>query len=112
MRNIFKLKVGNRGFGSDGPDGIERTPTVGPSPTQLAREVVEGQHYRQSRLPERDGAAPQRSPELPSFRLSPSGLTTPAYTGIYAERRPRSEAHTSELQSLMRIPYAAFCLKK
>src|SRR3546814_6735002 len=25
---------------------------------------------------------------------------------------PRSEAHTSELQSLMRISYAAFCLKK
>src|SRR3546814_1372652 len=27
-------------------------------------------------------------------------------------RRPRSEEHTSELQSLMRISYAAFCLKK
>src|SRR3546814_5718274 len=27
-------------------------------------------------------------------------------------RRERSEEHTSELQSLMRISYAAFCLKK
>src|SRR3546814_3035738 len=26
--------------------------------------------------------------------------------------RPRSEEHTSELQSLMRISYAVFCLKK
>src|SRR3546814_6908084 len=26
--------------------------------------------------------------------------------------RARSEEHTSELQSLMRIPYAVFCLKK
>src|SRR3546814_4726078 len=26
--------------------------------------------------------------------------------------RTRSEEHTSELQSLMRIPYAVFCLKK
>src|SRR3546814_5750719 len=26
--------------------------------------------------------------------------------------RQRSEEHTSELQSLMRIPYAVFCLKK
>src|SRR3546814_3629870 len=26
-------------------------------------------------------------------------------------RRPRSEEHTSELQSLMRISYAVFCLK-
>src|SRR3546814_3951623 len=28
------------------------------------------------------------------------------------EGRPRSEEHTSELQSLMRISYAVFCLKK
>src|SRR3546814_2917391 len=27
-------------------------------------------------------------------------------------RSPRSEEHTSELQSLMRISYAVFCLKK
>src|SRR3546814_5041456 len=31
---------------------------------------------------------------------------------IWAERRRRSEEHTSELQSLMRISYAVFCLKK
>src|SRR3546814_8088785 len=29
-----------------------------------------------------------------------------------APRAPRSEEHTSELQSLMRISYAVFCLKK
>src|SRR3546814_2156442 len=29
-----------------------------------------------------------------------------------ARRRIRSEEHTSELQSLMRISYAVFCLKK
>src|SRR3546814_7880327 len=28
------------------------------------------------------------------------------------EQRQRSEEHTSELQSLMRISYAVFCLKK
>src|SRR3546814_3288295 len=32
--------------------------------------------------------------------------------GIHAARRQRSEEHTSELQSLMRISYAVFCLKK
>src|SRR3546814_6888236 len=32
--------------------------------------------------------------------------------GIEAHRNPRSEEHTSELQSLMRISYAVFCLKK
>src|SRR3546814_5036735 len=39
------------------------------------------------------------------------------HTGRYAhldgaERSARSEEHTSELQSLMRISYAVFCLKK
>src|SRR3546814_2311971 len=29
-----------------------------------------------------------------------------------ADGAPRSEEHTSELQSLMRISYAVFCLKK
>src|SRR3546814_9375253 len=34
-------------------------------------------------------------------------------TGEYARGRDtRSEEHTSELQSLMRISYAVFCLKK
>src|SRR3546814_4360567 len=36
--------------------------------------------------------------------LQPSGR--PAFHGL------RSEEHTSELQSLMRISYAVFCLKK
>src|SRR3546814_11055235 len=31
---------------------------------------------------------------------------------VPALRAPRSEEHTSELQSLMRISYAVFCLKK
>src|SRR3546814_4475337 len=30
----------------------------------------------------------------------------------FARKSPRSEEHTSELQSLMRISYAVFCLKK
>src|SRR3546814_6698982 len=32
--------------------------------------------------------------------------------GFGVEARLRSEEHTSELQSLMRIPYAVFCLQK
>src|SRR3546814_7247043 len=37
-----------------------------------------------------------------------------AWTGNieYGQSRSRSEEHTSELQSLMRISYAVFCLKK
>src|SRR3546814_9428193 len=33
-------------------------------------------------------------------------------TAYLATRKERSEEHTSELQSLMRISYAVFCLKK
>src|SRR3546814_1608291 len=46
------------------------------------------------------------------------GIARPAYVPVYAEAlhrlgtEHRSEEHTSELQSLMRISYAVFCLKK
>src|SRR3546814_10810618 len=33
-------------------------------------------------------------------------------TGTSIDQKRRSEEHTSELQSLMRISYAVFCLKK
>src|SRR3546814_8233296 len=36
----------------------------------------------------------------------------PANRAAAAQGAPRSEEHTSELQSLMRISYAVFCLKK
>src|SRR3546814_7025929 len=34
------------------------------------------------------------------------------HKGVYVKSGQRSEEHTSELQSLMRISYAVFCLKK
>src|SRR3546814_4312188 len=45
------------------------------------------------------------------FSFSPAAhIMNPAL--VVADRLlPRSEAHTSELQSLMRISYAGFCLK-
>src|SRR3546814_6383251 len=42
-----------------------------------------------------------------------TGRTPRGYPRPHGGRRPdRSEEHTSELQSLMRISYAVFCLKK
>src|SRR3546814_3317417 len=41
---------------------------------------------------------------------SVSARSTPVMVG--ASEKVRSEEHTSELQSLMRISYAVFCLKK
>src|SRR3546814_9377062 len=41
-----------------------------------------------------------------------SPLSSGGGKSIDQERASRSEEHTSELQSLMRISYAVFCLKK
>src|SRR3546814_3328584 len=40
----------------------------------------------------------------------PLGLTTKGFDQLCADRGVRSEEHTSELPSLMRISYAVFCL--
>src|SRR3546814_2718023 len=41
-----------------------------------------------------------------------SGRVAAAAGGVAGLAHPRSEEHTSELQSLMRISYSVFCLKK
>src|SRR3546814_5238935 len=43
---------------------------------------------------------------------APTGVVTRHRTHGACLTEPRSEEHTSELQSLMRISYAVFCLKK
>src|SRR3546814_3162535 len=48
------------------------------------------------------------SPSRPIVNASPPAMTV--IRGVQMQRR--SEEHTSELQSLMRISYAVFCLKK
>src|SRR3546814_7495045 len=57
------------------------------------------------RLIERaEQAAPAMPPAMPP--------APPQYRDDHSRRDDRSEEHTSELQSLMRISYAVFCLKK
>src|SRR3546814_1803729 len=69
------------------------------------------------KYPLRSGDAACRIRSARSFKpVSPerSGSSDPGETegGLTPQRAPRSEEHTSELQSLMRISYAGFCLKK
>src|SRR3546814_4541385 len=47
-----------------------------------------------------------------SFERTWNGLTLPRRKPVLQMTSCRSEEHTSELQSLMRISYAVFCLKK
>src|SRR3546814_8092212 len=59
-----------------------------------------------------EGAEPRKSPVMLRFdrALLAKGDAAAKRRGI--SRSARSEEHTSELQSLMRIAYAVFCLKK
>src|SRR3546814_5959551 len=50
-----------------------------------------------------------RQLELAVIRAGPARQLA---TVAHPDRRGRSEEHTSELQSLMRISYAVFCLNK
>src|SRR3546814_6446325 len=49
-------------------------------------------------------AAATKTPRVPAFSVAPTRAAPGA--------SPRSEEHTSELPSLMRISYAVFCLKQ
>src|SRR3546814_10470311 len=75
--------------------------------TACARERISG-------LPGPSGSTPQR--RGPAWQLFDSaGGKSPRCRCADWRRRicaARSEEHTSELQSLMRISYAVFCLKK
>src|SRR3546814_3294538 len=51
----------------------------------------------------------RRSGEVIAAQLATIGVKTDIFQLEWAQR---SEEHTSELQSLMRISYAVFCLKK
>src|SRR3546814_10698861 len=55
-----------------------------------------------------------RMDRLPRWGCKPGGLAASmaATSSPPLEQARRSEEHTSELQSLMRISYAVFCLKK
>src|SRR3546814_3859758 len=79
----------------------------GPSHRSLQRQLQLCTRRRQS------GAEPARRLFTPSRREGARLFASGAQAGISTHRRPcRSEEHTSELQSLMRISYAVFCLNK
>src|SRR3546814_10248665 len=63
---------------------------------------------------QRPGAAGRRRGDLhrPALGPHPPPVHRQGADGMTATVAARSEEHTSELQSLMRISYAVFCLKK
>src|SRR3546814_1258890 len=100
------------------PPRSTRTDTLFPY-TTLFRSVHPG-GVRHDRVLLRRLAVPPR--RIPRAEKSPAGhddadlacdhRRLPLQRVGHARRCRRSEEHTSELQSLMRISYAVFCLKK
>src|SRR3546814_10614041 len=54
----------------------------------------------------------RRAAAEPGRQRKPDARGAKAFECVTTVKRSRSEEHTSELQSLMRISYAVFCLKK
>src|SRR3546814_3436750 len=51
-------------------------------------------------------------PTIPAVQCEPAPKKGAVHNPAMTTKGARSEEHTSELQSLMRISYAVFCLKK
>src|SRR3546814_7724793 len=94
-----------------GEPGLEGVPFVGkghrsPGRRRLCRRLTLERGGEWERFVVRDDFR---------FRVVGGGQSQPAGRFVADQRidaRQRSEEHTSELQSLMRISYAVFCLKK
>src|SRR3546814_7864358 len=87
------------------PPRSTRTDTLFPYTTLFRSAGCAHNRFRAANAPgscPAGGGRPSRTPRGPS----PSGTDCVVFCSA------RSEEHTSELQSLMRISYAVFCLKK
>src|SRR3546814_5869122 len=86
------------------PPRSTRTDTLFPDTTLFRSRVT---HASQGAASQRVHAAP---PAPGNQSNSPSAMNCSSF--VRRRTQHRSEEHTSELQSLMRISYAVFCLKK
>src|SRR3546814_17505714 len=102
-----------------------RSPAEALAPQALSPWRADGKDFRTahcSRLRPRPPVFPHRVPRdvfPPGMVPGRPAANRPAWivqkrkdAPIWLKQPPRSEEHTSELQSLMRISYAVFCLKK
>src|SRR3546814_9788277 len=102
------------------PPGSTRTDTLFPYTTLFRSSYWNAErHWKRAAQPGSSGSAP-----MPASSSSPANLSAPRAANrpdsgscrvdstCTAQCGDRSEEHTSELQSLMRISYAVFCLKK
>src|SRR3546814_8003046 len=90
--------------------------TAGPRGPLLVQDVAlfeKHAHFNRERIPERVVHA-KASAAFGTLTIT-HDITKYTRAGVFkpgTQTPMRSEEHTYELQSLMRIPYAVFCLKK
>src|SRR3546814_6204283 len=88
------------------PDGGEtETSATAADRAEHCRPAVRARSASRRNL----SSAPGHRTAVPRHRTSPATAQAPSVSRTCSSR---SEEHTSELQSLMRISYAVFCLKK
>src|SRR3546814_2457719 len=98
------------------PPRSTRTDTLFPYPA-LVRSLVSRSILNNDLVGPNDFHACVSMPEHAASDVSRDFIDTVERAGDWSPEyvpwtADRSEEHTSELQSLMRIPYAVFCLKK
>src|SRR3546814_7626812 len=99
------------------PPRSTRTDTLCPDPTLVRSRYAARAPIRPAKVRRRTGD-PTATAQSTIVRLPPhSDRHPPVPAAVQVSKWiagccPRSEEHTSELQSLMRISYAVFCLKK
>src|SRR3546814_1984351 len=92
---------------------IRRPPRSTRTDTLFPYTTLFRSHHPQAWRPGLGGGRDRQGRHLPFHALT-EGRLMPGKIILLVEDNPddRSEEHTSELQSLMRISYAVFCLKK
>src|SRR3546814_9921133 len=96
------------------PPRSTRTDTLFPYTTLVrSRHLAQRWRHGDGAGQEARRAAPVDVPDQGAGgRIGRADLRRPAARAPAVEDHRRSEEHTSELQSLMRISYAVFCLQK
>src|SRR3546814_2125150 len=95
--------------GGGGGDAGDHRVDAGDAGACLAGLCRAGEHGAADRHLSAD---PQDSPTTDAFDSNVGIITSKPLDHYYVICLIRSEEHTSELQSLMRISYAVFCLKQ
>src|SRR3546814_8305082 len=87
----------------------EQLDALGDDDPELSAAIAE---FRAEELEHRDTALASGAERAPAYPLMSGLIRLGCRIAIATAKRIRSEEHTSELQSLMRISYAVFCWKK